>query len=283
MLRPLERHEFDTYIDFAYSLALDLSKSAYPTYCDGIKTKADFVRVALKSFDREHEEILLFERDGTVEGWIHYYALPEDRYVQIYVFNVRSHGAAAVDETVAYLSRKYSDHALYFGLPAQNETVCSRLEHLGFAKEEESYVDVLRFADYDGPEPAHGTVRVSRENFSEFARLHQVHDEDMYWNNERLLKDIDNWSIFLLYERGQAVGAILFCYADRFMEIFGVDYAGNQFHSGTFRKLLTRGLHEGKNAGMGHLVFFTEEQEHPIAVELGFTLISKYVLYVKEI
>ena len=42
MLIKPTREEGETYIDFAYELALDPSRSGYPTYADGIKTKEDF-------------------------------------------------------------------------------------------------------------------------------------------------------------------------------------------------------------------------------------------------
>lgn len=284
MLRPLDRHEFDKYVDFAYSMALDLTKSAYPTYCDGIKTKADFVHQAKRAFERENEEILLFEHDGSIEGWIHYYALPEDQYVSFCAFNVRNHAAVAVDEVVAYLAQKYGGCNLYFGLPAQNEAVISHLETLQFVKEDENYVDVLHFEDYQASEPVSGIVRVTKKNFSAFAGLHKVHDEDMYWNNLRLLAAIEDWNIYLLYENGSAVGTIYFCYIDgTMMEIFGTDYADEQFSSEVFCKLLTHALNEGKHAGMQHLVFFTDEEDHPTVAQLGFNLVSKYVLYSKRI
>ena len=38
MLRLCSKEEFDQYVDFAYDLALDVTKSGYPTYCDGVKT-----------------------------------------------------------------------------------------------------------------------------------------------------------------------------------------------------------------------------------------------------
>ena len=36
MLRAISESEFDRYIDFAYELALDLTRSGYPTYTDGM-------------------------------------------------------------------------------------------------------------------------------------------------------------------------------------------------------------------------------------------------------
>ncbi len=60
MLRTLKQEEFEQYAEFAFSLVLDLSKSSYPTYTDGIKTKEDFIRTAKKALEKENEEILLF-------------------------------------------------------------------------------------------------------------------------------------------------------------------------------------------------------------------------------
>ena len=68
MLRLCTENEFDRYIDFAYSLAMDPAKSGYPTYCDGIKTKTMFVDRTLEAFERETEQLLLFEHKGEVGG-----------------------------------------------------------------------------------------------------------------------------------------------------------------------------------------------------------------------
>ena len=51
MLLECSRNDFEKYTDFAFELALDPSKSGYPTYRDGIKTKAMFVERLLKAFD----------------------------------------------------------------------------------------------------------------------------------------------------------------------------------------------------------------------------------------
>lgn len=88
MLKRLKEQDFDRFVGLAYELALDMTKSGYPTYADGIKTKNDFIDRARKAFSRDNEEILLFERDGKVAGWIHYYYLPKDRYLDTCSFCV---------------------------------------------------------------------------------------------------------------------------------------------------------------------------------------------------
>ncbi len=55
MLKKLQEQDFDRYVDFAYQLALDMTKSGYPTYADGIKTKDDFVARAREAFSTDNE------------------------------------------------------------------------------------------------------------------------------------------------------------------------------------------------------------------------------------
>ena len=81
MLRNLQPTEFDQYVDFAYDLALDLSQASFPIYNDGVKTKEYFIERSKKGMERDNEEILLYEEDGVVKGWIHYNFIEEDAYI----------------------------------------------------------------------------------------------------------------------------------------------------------------------------------------------------------
>ncbi len=284
MLRVLQEEELEKYIDFAYTLALDLSKSVYPTYADGVKTKEDFVARSRKAFGRENEEILLFEINEAVQGWIHYYVLKEDGYISFCSFNMNAYAELAVDEFLDYISGRHKGNVLYFGLPTENVAVLQHLIELNFLKEDEEYVDVLFFNEYEMLANNSPIVKVSKDNYSEFAKIHRIHDEDMYWNNERLYNDLDNWNIYLYYEESKVVGTIYYCFnVESMMEIFGVDYVDGCFNSKVFMQLMIKALNEGKNAGMKYLVFFHNENEHDMVEELGFRHVSKYVLYTREV
>ena len=227
---------------------------------------------------------MLFEDCGEILGWIHYFVWKEDDYVSFCAFNVKRTAEQAIDEFMEYVSEKCRGCTLYFGLPAQNSAVISHLEKLGFLKESEDYVDVLFFDSYDPVEEAVGIVKVSKENYDEFRKLHQARDGDMYWNCQRIYEDLDRWHIYLLYRAGAAIGAIYYCFYEiGMMEIFGVDYGDGYFDEDTFRTLLVKALNEGKRGGVKSLTFFNSEREHPVVSELDFTQISKYVLYTNVI
>lgn len=283
MLKKLEEKDFDQYVEFAHSLALDQSKSAYPTYTDGIKTKEDFITRAKKAFARENEEILLFEVAGKVEGWIHYYALIEDKCLSFCAFNINEHAEIATKEFIQYASEKYSGFTLQFGLPTVNVAVRATLEKLDFNKVDECNVDVMHFEQYHVQKEMVDTVKVTQENYSEFAKLHARSDEDMYWNTERILESLDEWHIYLLYRSGEVAGAIYYMYYDIMMEIFGIDYAGDRFDETVFRHLLVKALNEGKKDGVSNLIFFNGTEEHGIVVDAGFEHVGEYVLYEKLI
>ena len=107
MLRILEEKEFDKYIDFAYELATNPTKSGDPSYADGIKTKERFVKRARKAFEREEEDILLLVQDDSVKGWIHYCHLEEDNYVGTYAFCIEENMAEAIDEFAELVQSRY--------------------------------------------------------------------------------------------------------------------------------------------------------------------------------
>ena len=283
MLRALTKAEAEKHLDFAYALALDQERSAYPTYADGIKTHEDFVSRTMQAFERPHEELLLFEADGCAEGWVHYCALPADRCVMFHAFGARRLAAQAIDETIAYLAQKYPGCMLEFGMPAQNGEMIAHLEALSFETLEDSLVNTLRFSDYACREEESGITRITRANFAEFAALHAVHDEDMYWNNARIEPEVEKWDIYLLSRGGEPVGAICAYCIDGSMEIFSVDYRENRFDETIFAALLTKLLNEGKRSGVKNMTFFCERAEQETVAACGFSYVGGYRLYAKRL
>lgn len=132
MLIPLKREEFDKYIDFIYALALDPAKSGYPTYTDGIKTRADFVERSLQAFERENEDILLYEREDRVTGWIHYFYLSDEKYLDTCSFCIAEGMGDAVREFIAFAREWFPGSELCLGFPGENTQAAEALEAVGF-------------------------------------------------------------------------------------------------------------------------------------------------------
>lgn len=283
MLKSLKQEDFEKYIDWAYNLALDRKRSAYPTYSDSVKTKEDFIKSAKAAFDTETEEILLFVSDGKVRGWIHYEALPEDKYIGLHSFNTEANQRQALKEFEAFCKERFKGFNLYMGFPEENTEAVSYFKANGYELLERSFPHVYhldKFAKYDC---SADIKRITKENYEEFEKLHKQIDGDMYWTSERILNDIENWQIFL-YDDGTARGAIYFTGLNSLPEIFGVDFDENKFNPSVFCELVKKCLNSLSEIDAKHLYYFAEgECEAEILSRLGFNQIGIYNCFLKKL
>lgn len=283
MLSKITREEFDKYIDFAYELALDPSRSGYPTYIDQIKTKEDFLQTARTGLERENDEILLYRQEGTVEGWIHYFREPEERYLQTCAFNIRSGTALAVEEFLGYIEDRFPGYQVCLGFPRENREAADTLLKNGFTCVEESFNNSLFFDAYS-PLPQEGDVRsISRENYADFRHLHAPLDGEMYWDCDHILADLPHWHIYVCYREQQPAGALYFRDGGPMLEIYGTDYPEDVFDKTVYRHLLIRALNEGKRSGAKYMTYFSDERHLPQALELGFHCVGKYLCFEKTL
>ena len=284
MLRVCTQEDFKQYAELAYQLALDQTKSGYPTYVDGIKTKEDFYKNSEKAFSSDEDEILLFEYEGVVKGWIHYYWMPEDRYLSTMSFLTDSHAEQAMEEFLAYVQERFSGYDLFLGYPTDNQKAIDFLTAHGFERIEESNNNSAFLEDYEPLAESKDIVRITKENFQYFRTLHEQIEGYMYWDSDRIYKKLDRWVIFVKLQEDTPLGAIYYtAYDESHFELFGFDAKDNPFDGAVFRDLLIKVLNTAKESGGKYVTFFCEDEELPIVTELGFRFISRYVGYQKRL
>ncbi len=280
MLRILEEDEFDKYIDFAYELATDPAKSGYPSYADGIKTKERFVKRARKAFELDEEDILLFEKDDSVKGWIHYCHLEDDNYAGTYAFCIEEGMEEVIDEFTELVQSQYPACELYLGFSKKNAEAINEFKKLGFECIEESYNDILDFRKYDVRSDNSHVIRICADNYELFSDIHSQHDDSgMYWTSQRIKEALDKWCIFVYLQDDKAIGAIYFMISDDKIvdEIFGIDFLSESYDSEVFKALLTSVLNYEKNRGVEYMIFFNDEETQKDTCECGFKCIDEYV------
>ena len=284
MLRICTEQEYQKYADFVYEIATDQSKSGYPTYSDGIKTKEMFLDRSQKAFSRDTENILLFEYEGTVEGWIHYYWLPEDHYLSTVSFNINSHTEQALQEFLELVQVQFKGYDLFLGYSKDNKKAEDFLSTHGFECIEEDYNNSAFLKKYEPIEVSDRVVRVTKDNYQLFRAIHSKEDGSMYWNCDRIYADIDNWIIFVRLEQGETVGSVYYMTDDDgWYEIFGIDLKEQTFDPDLFRELLGKALNTAKELGGEFMTFFCEEEGQEIVRELGFQCVGEYVCYKKSL
>ena len=279
MLVKATKEDIEQYMDFAYSLAMDQTKSGYPLWSDGVSTKEEFVERVWRSYESEDRDILLFLVDGAVEGWIQFFYWEEDRYLQTNGFLINSHTEQALTEFLEYAGARFAGYDLYLGFPKRNTDAISTLQKRGCRLIEESYHDIYVFDGSGIQAETDGIVRVTESNFSEFSKIYQV-DSETYWSAERIFRTLNEWLIYLLYWENIAVGYICVRNGD----IVSLGYGDNTFDKSAYKSLVTVILRDLQVAGYKKLIFFNDDEEsQSAALELGFSCVGVYVLYLTSV
>ena len=280
MLRLCSREEFSHYIDFAYELASDLTKSGYPTYCDGVKTKKMFVERSLKAFERETEQMLIFELEGEVHGLIHCYWIPDDRYLDTCLFLADGAIDLAVSEFRTYAEENFAGYDLFLGFPADNQTAVNYLAGHGFECIESDYNNTSFMNRFEHIQENRSVIRIKKDNYDLFQILHSRIEGDMYWNSERIFNDLDNWTILLKEKDGKPQGAVYYMDAsDGWFEIFGIDTDQNAYDPVLYKELLQAELFDAGRKNAKVMTIFCEEEYEQAARECGFDCVGKYLCY----
>lgn len=283
MLVKATAEDIEKYGDWVYSLALDQSKSAYPTYTDSIKTKEDFLCDARKGVSRDSYEILLFFHEGNMEGWIEYFWIAEENYLQLSGCNINVATESALMELLSLLENRFSGYSLYFGFPKANVNAIEFLEQNGFTCIEDDYNNSFFFDTYEPRSVCENVVEVGEENFKDFRTVHAQVEGEMYWTCDRILAEMDSWKVYVYYENEKPEGAIYFTGGSEYLEIYGVDFLEGKFAKEKFQALLIAALNEGKRMGAKYLTFFCEEKEQAALEGLDFRYVGQYVCYMKEV
>ena len=149
---------------YAYELALDLSKSGYPTYCDGIKTKQMFIERLRKTYERNEEQMLLFVNNGAVQGLIHYYWIPDDLYLQTNAFCIHEATEQALSEFLSFIGERFKGYDAFLGFPAENQKAVNYLSGCGFECIED---------DYNNTAVIENIHRITESYYSQFGDFHK--------------------------------------------------------------------------------------------------------------
>lgn len=280
MLIKATVEDIKKYGEFAYCLALNPAKSCYPTYCDGIKTKTDFLDAAERAVSKETSEVFLFSIDGNVEGWISYYWIPEDKYLQLNGFHINRGTEQALAELIEMVETRFTGYTAYFGYPCDNRDAINFLAQHGFRCIEQDWNHSFFFDGYTPNEFSPCVEKISRQNFDKFRSVYHAGPET-YWNADRIYETIDDWTIFVYHYADAPIAAVFLMGDDGYYEIYGTEFADGVFQDHVFHELLTASLGECKRLGAKYMTYFCGEDEKHSLSKLGFKCIGQYVLYIR--
>lgn len=271
MLRKISHNEFERYAEYAYSLAMDLSCSGFPVYTDGVKTRETFYNRSKKGLERANEEILLYEKDGEVQGWIHYYFLEEDKYIGVCSMLIKTGYGHALEELLEYWRIRLRGYTWSLYFPEENTDAITYLKEYGHQEIGQEIVEVLLFEDYTPAAESTAVISVNADNYEIFQEIHNKYDKDMYWTSQRILECLDEWEIFAYLENNECRGVIYHNGKGQDnLEIFGIDCGVPS----VAEALLVSCLNKAKAEKAKSMYFFTEEAYRDMAEKTGFHCVT---------
>ena len=284
MLKLCSEKEFDAYLDFVYGLAMDPAKSGYPIYSDGIKTKKQFIDQAREALSKETAELLLFEYEGCVEGWVQYEWIPADHYMSTSAFNIAFHTEVALQEFLDYVQDRFQGYDLFLGFSGANEKAVNFLSDHGFECIENTFHHTLDLRSYQPVLRDDHVVRIKHDNYTLFAELHDQNEGYMYWKSTRIRDTLEHWVVFVKLEDGKPVGNVYYrTHNDGVFSLYGLDQRDNRFCPQVFCDLMNNALRAAVEMGGKYMTCFCEKVEVDSMRELGFTFVAEYFAFQKQL
>lgn len=279
MLKKITKEELKNIETKFYFLSQKPASTCYPVFYDNIKSSLDFEQHIHKSFNNKDSLLFAFKHNNEICGLIQFFVIKLDLYLQLDLFLVEKYKEEALEDLLTYIQRVYPAYNLYFGFPSENTDCINYLLLHSFKVIEKDYNYSFDFSTYEVLDNPKYIEKITRSNYSKFAKLHKRADQNMYWNSDKIYSALDDWSIFI-YEKRQVEAAIYYkeC-KNGIIEIFGVDFLGEE-NLEILESLVIYLLNYAYKQGKKYLVFFNDKK-YDYLIKLGFEYIGKYVLLVR--
>ena len=276
MLRAARAGELDALTDAFWPVALDLTRSTYPTYTDGIKTRGDFAEAVRRAFQEDWGEVLVHVHEGADNGLL-VIDVADDEFVSLHVCLTHAHQSECLAEVLAYIARKHPGKTLWLGFAPENTGMLAFAQANGFALLDDSVNWNIALADWQICAPEAAVLPVSVDNFDAFRILWTY--EDMYWNADRIEAALNRWMLFVMAD---GRGAIACMDEGVMLEIFGCQYRDG-YVGAVHRALMNACLNAAKAKGARYLTYFSDRDEAAVMQSLGFRRVSDYQCYEKKL
>lgn len=276
MLVKLKQIDFESFIDKAYEMAIVPEYTSYPIYYDGIKTRENYIERSKKSFERENEEILLFFYDNKFCGWIHYFYIIEDNYLQTISMSACNNIEYMLKEFLEYINNIFPKISIYFGFPKENIKAIDFLLNNSFKIEEESWNMVKHIHNIDEKNISESIVRINENNYDMFSNIHSKYDGEIYRDSKHILEDLHNWIVFVFLKEKIPI-ATIYCKKGNIAEIFGCDFV-DDYNKEVHKKLILSTIFLSNIEVYRDIIYFCQGNEKIALDELGFSTVGKYIL-----
>lgn len=277
MIRRLKAEEVPAAAAYAWTLCGDLKMRSYPLY----STQAGLLREFEKCAGKDGCVLLGYFKEGRLAGVLSGFAIPRDHYLQ--TTGLYADSGAVVNALLSEIERGHEALEKYVGVTEQNTAAAGVLAARGYLIADTGREYRVPVRNFHPAGDGSAVIRISRENWRCYAKIHDARFPDIYWTSARLLEDLDHWIALLL---PGDVEACLFaktrgkCGNRDLTEIFGLS-AGDNVSALSLLAGLSREMAGDSAVQEVMHLYGGEEWEERVLTDSGFTLRSGYQCWKK--
>lgn len=272
MLSIVDKQSFLKHADYFYGLTENKANSAFPLYCDGIKSKEIFLNTAKKSFERKDEMLLIYEKDGEIKGLFQIFFSEENKYVGLQIAVAENDFKDAFEELISSLYADFKGFIFSFYLPEENKETIDFLSGTGRESLSAEEVFTVLFENYVPRKEVRDIAVIDKDNFDGFRKIHKRFEKEMFWTSDKIYRTIGDWKIF-----ADDCGTVFFNVKGIDCEIFGLEM--NSYDEDKAKSLLTAALNWAKKECKRSMYYFAGEGFEKPATEAGFKKLTKAYYY----
>ncbi|MFC3927060.1 hypothetical protein ACVR05_03390 [Streptococcus caprae] len=277
MWEELTRQNYQYYLPLAYEWSQKIEQTAFPLFCDGVKTRDDFYRWAQEGIERENEHLLIYKIGNQPIAWIHYFVLQDEKQLGLCTFFIIKSVATVMSDLMQLFQQFYCQYKLIFYVPHQNYHLCTVLDQIG-QKIDKQYVDIAHLDNLTAQDSIETVQLVTSENRTQ---LNDLLAKIEYGNHiaERLLTEPHIWDVFIYLSNHQPIAILYASHKNPIIhEIFGI-VTIKKVTEGVIADLVRASLSHSRSNEARFLYFFTDDKEHAIVSQLGFKMLTKAICY----
>ncbi len=264
-------------IDFVYNMSIDDSMASYPRLLNYQSVKRELSRRIIE----ENSEVIAIYQDTLLIGVFAYYWIDEDNYMQTTIFVFNTNKTEAIMLSINHMKERRLTYRLLIGIPFKNEYIKNSLEKRGVLIESS-----LNFLCKDQSElitKNDSIYLIDQNNFQLFSEFYEPFavESNMYWTSERIIKKINDFSLFCYIEDTVTLGCLLLKKGDKNQEIFALLIEGEDEEIS--KSLLNRAVAEvskdSKRVNITYFIDIDDDNELINAKQVGFKVIDNYICY----
>lgn len=265
----------------AYEISQDKERNSYPIYPE----PGDLQDALIGSVKDPVDQVLgCFDKEELIAVCI-VFPMKEDKFLQTNGFFISGKYDIAGEQFIRYLRKKYPGYKALFGFPRENKYAAMFFYEQGAKCVESSYTCICAKERFIRAENEAKVKPLTEDRIEEYSKFHDYYAKDIYWTSERIMRQHNEWWIYVYEEKGKICGSIfMHVEADVDAEIFGVFVEEGKDVYKVTRRLLSRTLHDlfQEIPTVMDVLYFVEEtskKELQAAVETGFIRKDQYKCY----